>query len=285
MIDATGYRTDNDPECPIASYSIHQSFDGGATYVPWTSNALTIEFTPNNIKVNRDTPGSYQIYVKTQTVTNHATKSINTHDLLTIKICGNEVVSTTYAVSGILPTYLKFVYNGKSTLMADLSLVFTNTDPIDCPIVQYDIMLNPSDLYTGTEFTIDGTFPTQALSITPIKNFNDYFYIRAITASGVTYAQNFFITVCGAEVVELKTPVLYVYHRGDGYLNLTTESFKDLIYSSDPDKCDVILWELANSSGVVDHSLMHMNFYTKIFNVITTYANHKWYYLTATTLG
>lgn len=110
-----------------------------------------------------------------------------------------------------------------------------------------------------------------------------WFYIRATTKSKVRYSQRFEVHVCGFETIMTKSPVVYMYQKGDGVLNRTTEFFGDLIYSSDAQICVITTWNLYNETGLTDASLMYPDYTKTNFHVITTYANHEFYRLVAET--
>lgn len=65
QIPADVYETVSDSLCPIQSYSLHVSTDGGLTYTPWLNDLNVLSFSPNNVLVNTATSQSNTIYIKT----------------------------------------------------------------------------------------------------------------------------------------------------------------------------------------------------------------------------
>lgn len=106
-----------------------------------------------------------------------------------------------------------------------------------------------------------------------------------MTKSGVKYAQRFEVHICGYETIIDKSPVVYVYQQEEGINNLTTEYFGDLIYSSDAQICTITLWTLYNETGLNSGTLMFHDINKLNFHVITTYSNHEFFRLVATTQG
>lgn len=124
----------------------------------------------SSIQVNTATPQTWKVYVKTQTVTNYVTRTINKYDPIDIKVCGAELISTTYVATGTTPTFFHTPASGTVNLMPDLNAIFTNSDHPDCPIDYYELLETPFTLNTEPSLSLTGTFPNQAVTLSPRKN-------------------------------------------------------------------------------------------------------------------
>lgn len=170
------YRTSNDSECPIKDWTLYEK-DSGGNYVPYVNDLNSIYLVnPYSIKVNPNFSFAKQLYVKTQTVTDHSTLDIEVFDPVYIKVCGNEDITT------IKPSVNEFRYwnTGDHIETTNLISYFNNNDTNDCPIVYYEVHEERWDYHPENITWIDQA-GTKSLIMSTRKNIKRTYQIRAMT--------------------------------------------------------------------------------------------------------